>query len=251
MILLIDNYDSFVYNLARYLHRLGQCVEVVRNDAAELSLKLPTSTFDGGVRAIVLSPGPRRPEDAAGCVQIVQQLSGIVPILGVCLGHQVIYRAFGGRVVRAARVVHGRSTPIRLASSPLFDGLGSEQQFARYHSLIAEPRTLPACLRATAWSQDNEIMAVEHRRDPTFGVQFHPESVLSPAGYGLLRNFLRLADLPVPEHLPAEDLAADAVQCGFSPRDSIENENQEVPVALPPARSAPSHGPVREGYSVE
>lgn len=221
MILLIDNYDSFTFNLQRYLVRLGEQVTVVRNDDIRLSeavakdssaLTEPWLALPGNPQAIVLSPGPKRPSDAGVCLEVVRRLSGTLPILGVCLGHQVICEALGGTIVRARRAIHGQATPIRLEDCPLFDGLrnsaaGSHTvEFARYHSLVAEESSLPACLKVTAWSHDHQIMAVEHRQHATFGVQFHPESILSLHGYRLLQNFLRLAGCQVNQSLPASDL---------------------------------------------
>ncbi|MEO8268493.1 MAG: aminodeoxychorismate/anthranilate synthase component II [Aureliella sp.] len=219
MVLLIDNYDSFVFNLERYFVRLGQAVLVVRNDDLRLARALKEAQHGApkpflclGIdpSALVISPGPKRPCDAGYCLELVQTLSGSLPILGICLGHQVIYEAFGGEVVRAKVPMHGRASPIRLGSSRLFSGLlhGGDQsqvEFARYHSLIAQPESLPQSLRVTAWSHDGEIMAVEHRSHDTLGVQFHPESILSPNGYRVLANFLHIAGLSIPAELPDVD----------------------------------------------
>ncbi len=228
MVLLIDNYDSFAHNLARYLRRLDVEVLVLRNDAKELFEVASQSS------AIVISPGPCGPDQSGQCIRLVQRFSGQIPILGVCLGHQIICQAFGGRVVRASRPIHGRAMPIRVLDSPLFQGLSSTVRFARYHSLIADWASLPDCLRVIAsslpdveecdqfdelasWSVDDrpemvpveftpEIMAVEHVEHPTFGVQFHPESILSEDGYRLLSNFLVLCGTPRPGKLPESDL---------------------------------------------
>lgn len=219
MILLIDNYDSFVFNLERYFVRLGQAVEVMRNDDLRLAQVLaeahqgtckPFACLGVEPSALVLSPGPRRPCDAGYCLEFVQAFSGNLPILGVCLGHQVIYEAFGGQVVRASVPVHGCASPMRLGASRLFTGLPNgdgktEVAFARYHSLIAQPESLPETLQVTAWSTDGQIMAVEHRLHATYGVQFHPESILSPLGYRVLANFLYIAGLPIPAELPDVD----------------------------------------------
>lgn len=219
MILLIDNYDSFVFNLQRYFVRLGQAVLVVRNDDLRLAHVLTEASYGAfkpfaslGVEpsALVLSPGPKRPTDAGSCLELVQTLSGNLPILGVCLGHQIIYEAFGGQVVRAQVPMHGQASPMRLGTSRLFAGLpqGDGQakvEFARYHSLIAQPESLPETLKVTAWSSDGQIMAVEHRSHATYGVQFHPESILSPHGYRLLANFLHITGLPIPAELPDVD----------------------------------------------
>lgn len=204
MILLVDNYDSFTYNLERYLLRLGQQVAVVRNDSPALDASLQAC------EAIVLSPGPRAPEDAGRCLEIVQSYSGLRPILGVCLGHQAIFAAYGGRITRAARPIHGRCLPVKLAASPLLQGLPDPCRFARYHSLIADATSVPECLEVVAWSDSGEIMAIAHRELPTFGVQFHPESVLSIDGYRLLANFLTIAGLACPTELPASDYHGDA-----------------------------------------
>ncbi len=202
MILLIDNYDSFVFNLRRYLEQLGQVVVVARNDDPVLLEDLSSQ-----YSAIVISPGPKAPSDAGHCLGIVEKWSGILPILGVCLGHQTIYQAFGGEIVKAHKPIHGKSSAIQLEPSRLFDGIEPETHFARYHSLVGSPDSLPDWLKVTAWSEpDREIMAVEHREHPTFGVQFHPESVLSPAGHQLLRNFLLSTGQPHVGNLPDRDL---------------------------------------------
>jgi anthranilate synthase/aminodeoxychorismate synthase-like glutamine amidotransferase len=203
--LLIDNYDSFVHNLARYFERLGQSTCVVRNDAIDVP----------GVRArrpaaIVLSPGPCTPTEAGASLDIVRALGGEVPILGVCLGHQVIAAALGGQIVPAPKPVHGQSSQIRHDGTGLFAGVPSPLNVGRYHSLVVEPKSLPAELRATAWTDDRILMAFEHARWPVFGVQFHPESILTDCGYELAANFLRLAGLPVtnsPAELTRDELA--------------------------------------------
>ncbi len=223
MILLIDSYDSFVFNLQRYFVRLGQNVCVVRNDDPRLGDALrqarqqtphPFAAWPTEPTAIVISPGPKRPRDAGYCLEVVRTLSGRLPMLGVCLGHQVIYEAFGGQVVRASVPMHGCASPMRLEASPLFAGLPQgtgalEVEFARYHSLIAEPQSLPPQLRVIARSVDDQIMAVEHRDHATYGVQFHPESILSPGGYRVLHNFLRIAGLAVADSLPPADWSPD------------------------------------------
>ena len=201
MILLVDNYDSFVFNLQRYLRQLGQPVQVLRNNDPRLLEDL-TRHYS----AIVLSPGPKSPREAGHSLAVVQEFSGRIPILGVCLGHQVIYQAFGGRIVRAIQPIHGKSTPLTLAPSRLFEGIPDVAYFARYHSLVGAEDSLPACLKITAWSAEGEIMAVEHREHPTFGVQFHPESVLSLQGHLLLSNFLHCAAIPTLSTLPEPDL---------------------------------------------
>jgi anthranilate synthase/aminodeoxychorismate synthase-like glutamine amidotransferase len=209
MILLIDNYDSFAHNLARYFERLGQMVRVVRNDAIDV-----TAVRDMRPTAVVLSPGPCTPREAGASVEIVRRLHDAVPMLGVCLGHQVIVEALGGRIGRAPSPVHGQTSSITHDSSGLFDGLPSPLKVARYHSLVAEPETLPGELRATAWTSDSVLMAFEHWQWPVYGVQFHPESILTECGYELLANFLRLADVNVsvnPHELRASELCHSTV----------------------------------------
>jgi anthranilate synthase/aminodeoxychorismate synthase-like glutamine amidotransferase len=190
MLLLIDNYDSFVHNLARYFERLGQETQVVRNDAIDV---VAIRRLNPG--AIVLSPGPCTPREAGVSLELVRELHAEVPMLGVCLGHQVIAEALGGRVVRAPRPVHGQASEIRHEGRGLFDDLPPTLQVGRYHSLVAQPDSLGEPLRATAWASDGVVMALEHQQFPVFGVQFHPESILTDHGYALLVNFLRLAGL--------------------------------------------------------
>jgi anthranilate synthase/aminodeoxychorismate synthase-like glutamine amidotransferase len=196
MILLIDNYDSFVHNLARHFERLGQRTVILRNDAVD-ARAVQAIRPD----AIVLSPGPCTPRDAGASLEIVRQLHTAVPILGVCLGHQVIAEALGARIVRADVPVHGQASVIRHEGSGLFAGLPSPLRVGRYHSLVVEPSSLPGELRATAWAGDGILMAFEHCNRPVYGVQFHPESILTECGYELLANFLRLGGI---------DVAADA-----------------------------------------
>jgi anthranilate synthase component 2 len=187
MILLIDNYDSFTWNLAQYLGELGAEVEVVRNDAIDLD----------GVAAraperIVVSPGPCTPAEAGISVPLIQAFAGRVPILGVCLGHQSIGAAFGGNIVRARRVMHGKTSTITHNRQDVFAGIPSPYTVIRYHSLVIERATLPEVLSVMAESEDGEIMAVRHKTLPVWGVQFHPESILTEYGHDLLRNFLSL-----------------------------------------------------------
>jgi anthranilate synthase/aminodeoxychorismate synthase-like glutamine amidotransferase len=190
-ILLIDNYDSFTYNLVQYLGSLGEQLEVQRNDAVtvdEAMAKKPD--------AIVLSPGPCTPREAGICVPLVRSAAGKVPVLGVCLGHQAIGEAFGGQTVRAKRVMHGKTSNVEHTGTELFRGLPSPISVMRYHSLVVDPNTLPNELEVTATAEDDrsEIHAMRHRQHPVWGVQFHPESVLTPQGMDLLKNFLSLAD---------------------------------------------------------
>jgi anthranilate synthase component II len=202
MLLLIDNYDSFVHNLARYFERLGQSTLVVRNDAINVREVQKLNPL-----AIVLSPGPCTPREAGVSLEIVRDLYADVPMLGVCLGHQVIAEALGGPIVRAPIPVHGQNSEIEHSGSGIFAGLPSPMRVGRYHSLVAAPASLPEHLRATAWSNDGILMAVEHCELPVYGVQFHPESILTEHGYGLLANFLRLAGIPTDGD--ASELEAD------------------------------------------
>ncbi|WGF86352.1 anthranilate synthase component II [Marinivivus vitaminiproducens] len=185
MLLLIDNYDSFTYNLYHYLGELGARVEVVRNDAltTEAALALRPA-------GIVISPGPCDPDRAGISLPLVEQAQTICPILGVCLGHQAIAQAFGGRIVRANRIMHGKVSPISHEGRHVFAGLPSPFRATRYHSLVAEPASLPDCLEVTARSDDGTIMGLSHRSLPIHGVQFHPESIDTEHGHTMLRNFL-------------------------------------------------------------
>ncbi len=186
MILLIDNYDSFVFNLARYVAELGHDYQVVRND--QISLKQITALAP---THIILSPGPCSPNEAGITLDVVSTFLDKIPLLGVCLGHQAIGQACGGKVVRAATPKHGKSSLITHHNQGLFSGLPNPLRVARYHSLIVEQKSLPACLEVTAWTADHEIMALKHRDYPVFGVQFHPESVLTEHGHHLLTMFLK------------------------------------------------------------
>jgi anthranilate synthase/aminodeoxychorismate synthase-like glutamine amidotransferase len=221
MILLIDNYDSFVFNLARYLRELGCQTEVVRNDAVtveEVTRRRP--------EAIVLSPGPCTPAEAGICVDLVRTLAGATPILGVCLGHQAIAAAYGAAVVRAPEPVHGRTATVVHNRAGLFSGLPQPLTVGRYHSLIVDPATLPQELEVTCRTTDGLVMGLAHRQAPVFGVQFHPESVLTQAGHQLLRNFLSLAGRstpppPKPEWTPPsseeEDFYRQPIYAGATP----------------------------------
>lgn len=189
MIAVIDNYDSFVHNLCQYLGVLDGDVRVFRNNEVTVE-ELRALAPD----ALVLSPGPGRPADAGCCEEVVRELGAEVPLLGVCLGHQAVVEAFGGRVGYARRLMHGKQSETRLdASCPLFSGLPERTPVARYHSLAADPDALPACLRTVAETEDGEVMAVQHRELPVLGLQFHPESVLTPEGMRMIENFVRFA----------------------------------------------------------
>lgn len=188
MTVIIDNYDSFTYNLYQYVGSIQPDVIVLRNDkitVEELEHIAP--------ERIILSPGPGFPAEAGICIPVIKNLSGKIPILGVCLGHQAIGEAFGGKIVHAPTLVHGKADNITLdVNCPLFSGLGNEMEAARYHSLIIERASLPECLLVTAQSSDGCIMAVQHKEKPTFGIQFHPESVLTPHGMTIISNFLKI-----------------------------------------------------------
>ncbi len=190
MILILDNYDSFTYNLVQYLGEMGEVLEVHRNDALTVEQVGALAP-----EAIVLSPGPCTPSEAGITVPVIQRWGATIPILGVCLGHQAIGEAYGGRVVRAARVMHGKTSLLTHDGTDLFEGLPQPLRVMRYHSLVVQPSTLPASLEVTARATDSadEIHALRHRQHPVWGVQFHPESVLTESGRDLLRNFLRLA----------------------------------------------------------
>lgn len=187
MILLLDNYDSFTYNLAQYLGELGCQVEVHRNDrisVEQIAQRKP--------ERIVISPGPCTPQEAGICVELIQKLAGKIPILGVCLGHQAIGAAFGGKIIRAPKLFHGKTSQIRHDGSGVFQGLPNPFTATRYHSLIVERKSLPAELQVNAETDDDIIMGMQHRQYPLMGVQFHPESVLTESGKQLLKNFLSL-----------------------------------------------------------
>ncbi|MCF4165560.1 aminodeoxychorismate/anthranilate synthase component II [Zavarzinia compransoris] len=187
MILVIDNYDSFVFNVARYLTELGAEVRVLRNDTVT-----PAAVEAMAPRALVISPGPLAPDRAGVSLDLVRAFSGRLPILGVCLGHQCVGQAFGGRVVRARRPLHGQATPVAHDGTGLFAGLPAPLTVGRYHSLVVE-LSGDEPLTVTATSAEGEVMALAHAEHPTFGVQFHPESILTEGGHGLLRNFLERA----------------------------------------------------------
>jgi anthranilate synthase/aminodeoxychorismate synthase-like glutamine amidotransferase len=192
MLFVLDNYDSFTYNLVQYFGELGTGPVVYRNDALTVEEVLALRP-----RAVVLSPGPCTPSEAGILVPLVKALAGTLPVLGVCLGHQAIGEAFGGRVVRADRLMHGKTCQVVHEEDELFEGIPSPVTGMRYHSLVVEPSTLPKDLVITAWSadrpKDSEIMAMKHREYPIYGVQFHPESIGTQHGKRLLENFLRVA----------------------------------------------------------
>lgn len=190
MLLVIDNYDSFTYNLVHYLSVLGAELEVCRNDSLSASAALEKAP-----QAILLSPGPCTPNEAGICLELINAVGGNIPLLGVCLGHQSIAQAFGGRVVRAPQVMHGKTSQIEHAGKGLFAGLPQPFTATRYHSLIVERDTLPDCLAITAEAPDGTIMGLQHRTLPIHGVQFHPESIATECGYQLLANFLQLAGM--------------------------------------------------------
>ena len=187
MILLIDNYDSFTYNLAQYLGQMGQELVVRRNDQITLD---DIATL--APERIVISPGPGTPQDAGICIEVIERFAGKIPILGVCLGHQAIGHAFGGRVIRAAQIMHGKTSTVRHDSKTIFRKLPQNFQATRYHSLIVERKSLPRELQISAETDDGTIMGLRHRKLRVEGVQFHPESILTEVGLRLLQNFLSL-----------------------------------------------------------
>ena len=190
MLLMIDNYDSFTFNLVQYLQVLGAEVQVVRNDAMtvdEIEKLAP--------QRIVISPGPCTPNEAGVSLEVIERLGPTTPILGVCLGHQSIGQAYGGKVVRAGRIMHGKTSPIRHAGNGVFAGLPDGYEATRYHSLVVERETLPDCLEVSAWLADGTIMGLRHKALPIHGVQFHPESIATQHGHALLANFLDIAGI--------------------------------------------------------
>ncbi|RBM05441.1 anthranilate synthase component II [Novacetimonas cocois] len=188
MILLIDNYDSFTFNLVHYLGDLGERCDVRRNDAISVDEALALKP-----EAIVFSPGPRSPNEAGICCELIARAAGQVPMFGVCLGHQSIGQVFGGRVVRAPQPMHGKVSPVMHNGTDIFAGLPDPFRATRYHSLTVDPDTLPDTLVPTAWTADGVIMGLRHRDLPIFGVQFHPESIASEHGHDILSNFLAIA----------------------------------------------------------
>jgi anthranilate synthase/aminodeoxychorismate synthase-like glutamine amidotransferase len=187
MILMIDNYDSFTYNLVQYLGALGKSLRVYRNDkiSIEVIKKLKPE-------AIVISPGPGTPQDAGVSVDVISAFKGKVPILGVCLGHQAIGYCFGGKIIRAKNLMHGKTSPIYHTKEAIFKGLPSPFEATRYHSLLVDTKNFPKELEILAWTKEKEIMGLRHKKFPVYGVQFHPESIMTKAGKDLLKNFLNL-----------------------------------------------------------
>jgi anthranilate synthase/aminodeoxychorismate synthase-like glutamine amidotransferase len=190
-VLVIDNYDSFTFNLVQYLSELGATVDVHKNDGIDVP----------GVRAkapdgVLISPGPCTPDDAGICLELLAELGGAVPILGVCLGHQAIGQAYGGRIVRAGRLMHGKTSPILHDGRGVLAGLPCPFEATRYHSLLVERASVPPCLEVSAWTEEGEIMGLRHRELPVEGVQFHPESILTPEGKRLVGNWLARVGAP-------------------------------------------------------
>ncbi len=188
MILLIDNYDSFSYNVYQLVGEVNPDIRVIRND--EMS---PEDISGLAPDHIIISPGPGKPKDAGICEDVIKAFAGRVPILGICLGHQAICEAFGGTIIHAHQLMHGKQSKVLLDTDcPIFRGMDPEMVAGRYHSLVAAPKTLPECLKVVAKTKDGELMAVQHKEFQVYGVQFHPESVLTPGGKEILRNFLAL-----------------------------------------------------------
>ena len=187
MILVIDNYDSFTYNLVQYLGELGADLKVYRNDKITVEQIKKMNP-----ERIVISPGPGRPEDAGISVSLIKELAGKIPILGVCLGHQAIGYAYGGKIIQAKELMHGKTSQIYHDKKDIFKSLTNPFEATRYHSLVIDRKTLPECLEVTAWTKDKEIMGVKHKKLALWGVQFHPESILTKSGMDILRNFLKL-----------------------------------------------------------
>ncbi len=187
MLTLIDNYDSFTYNLLHYLQELGAEVDVVRNDVTTASDVLARKP-----EGIVISPGPASPDDAGICLELLEKNEGKIPVFGVCLGHQSIGQAYGGKVIRAPKVMHGKTSPVIHQGGSVFKGLPSPFIATRYHSLIVERESLPDCLEITGETEDGIIMGLAHKKLPIHGVQFHPESIASEHGHAMLKNFLEM-----------------------------------------------------------
>ena len=240
MLLMIDNYDSFTYNLVQYLGELGAETVVHRNDA--ISLRDIEALRPGG---IILSPGPCTPDEAGICMDVVRAFGPRLPVLGICLGHQCIGQAFGGEVVRAAEVMHGKTSKVHHQGVGLFADLPSPFRATRYHSLVVERSSLPGCLEMTAWTERegkvDEVMGCRHRQHPIAGVQFHPESIFTEAGHDLLRNFLNMEGLGLADRQPLRKRGApagDVQSGGFRPAPGAACEEAE-----PGAQGAmPLHG---------
>jgi anthranilate synthase/aminodeoxychorismate synthase-like glutamine amidotransferase len=222
MVLLIDNYDSFVYNLARYVRELGEAPLVRRNDAMTVD-----DILDLAPSHVIISPGPCSPVEAGISTDVVRRVGPSIPVLGVCLGHQCIGAAYGGEIVRAGRPMHGKTSRIRHRGTDLFTGLPNPFLASRYHSLVISPASVPPELEVSATSEDGEIMAVKHATHPVFGVQFHPESVLTEHGYRMLDHFLHGVPVAPRELPPAADHALAA-----RPRESASLAADPPPVDL-------------------
>ncbi len=188
MILMLDNYDSFTYNLVQYFGELGQKIQVFRNDQITVNKIRALRP-----KRIVISPGPGRPEDAGISCAVIREFAGKIPLLGVCLGHQAIGYVYGGRIVQAKHLMHGKTSLIYHNKKAIFKGIPNPFEATRYHSLVVERKSLPDCLEVIAWTKtDNEIMGLKHKQHPVWGVQFHPESILTKAGKDILRNFVKV-----------------------------------------------------------
>lgn len=191
MYLMIDNYDSFVYNLARYLQELGEQVVLVRNDRITAE-EIERHMQDGRLEGLILSPGPKSPADCGNCREIVRKLAGRIPILGVCLGHQIIGHVFGAKIRKGVRPMHGKVTAISTEGTGLFAGLPRTYQVTRYHSLVVSEEDFPSRLQIDARAEDGAVMAIRHRELPVYGIQFHPEAVLTEYGHALLENYTKI-----------------------------------------------------------
>ena len=217
MILLIDNYDSFAHNLARYFMRLGQEVKVVRNDSVDVAAIRQLAP-----QAIVLSPGPCTPDEAGCSLDVVRQLHTELSILGICLGHQTIAAALGAKIVRANIPMHGRTSVVEHSKTELFEGIPTSFTVCRYHSLVVDPASMPEELQTTATCADDTIMALRHRTHPVFGLQFHPEAILTEHGFVLLENFLAAAGLSASPN--AQQLAASELRPPALPRPKLPDQ---------------------------
>jgi anthranilate synthase/aminodeoxychorismate synthase-like glutamine amidotransferase len=198
VVAVVDNYDSFTYNLVQYLGELGAATAVFRNDAVGVEALAAMEPA-----AVVISPGPCDPDQAGISLEVVARLGATTPLLGVCLGHQAVGQAYGGRVVRAPRVMHGKVSEIHHDGAGILEGLPRPFSATRYHSLVVERESMPACLEVTAWTADGLVMGLRHREHPVEGVQFHPESIATRCGHDLLRGFLRRAGMPCAAEVPA------------------------------------------------